>query len=76
MIIYKRYEFVFVILVDIEGFVGKYYSFELDMSFEIIMMVENQLKVLFFNWDCELDVEVLNWNELLVDNFIMKVERD
>ncbi|NRB47266.1 MAG: beta-lactamase family protein [Saprospiraceae bacterium] len=75
-ITYKRHDFVPATLADIEGFVGKYQSTELDMSFEIKMIAENQLKVLFSNRDRELDVEVLNRNELLADNFIMKVERD
>ena len=75
-ITYKRHEFVPATLADIEGFVGKYHSLELDMSFEITMTAENQLKALFSNRDRELDVEVLNRNELLADNFIMKVERD
>lgn len=75
-ITYKRHDFVPATLADVEGFVGKYQSTELDMSFEIKMTEGNQLKVLFSNRDGERDVEVLNRNELLADNFIMKVERD
>lgn len=75
-ITYKRHDVVPATLADLEGFVGKYHSAELDMSFEIKMTAGNQLKVLFSNRDDERDVEVLNRNELLADNFIMKVERD
>lgn len=75
-ITYKRHDFVPASLADIEGFVGTYHSTELDMSLEIRMTAGNQLKVLFSNREGERDVEVLNRDELLADNFIMKVQRD
>lgn len=61
---------------DIEGFVGKYSSDELEMGFELRLAEEGHLKVLFSNQEEELEVEVLNRNELLAANYSMKVERD
>lgn len=63
-------------LADMEAFVGKYTSSELDMSFDIRMTEDQQLKVLFSNRDDERDLAVLNRNELLASNFIMQVQRD
>ena len=60
---------------DLEGFVGKYHSRELDMGFELRMTEKNTLKILFSNREKERDVEVLNRNELLASNFVMKVQR-
>ncbi|MEL7424876.1 MAG: serine hydrolase domain-containing protein [Bacteroidota bacterium] len=63
-------------LADLEGFVGKYHSSELEMDFEIRLTEEHELKLLFSNQDEEFDVEVLNRNELLADYYNLKVERD
>ncbi|WP_299225259.1 serine hydrolase [uncultured Psychroserpens sp.] len=62
---------------DLNGIVGTYYSSELEMSFELKLTKKNTLKIVISNRDNELDVQILNRNELLADNYIiMKVERD
>lgn len=73
---YKRSTDRAASLADVEGFVGKYHSDELEMSFEIRLTAENQLKIKFSNRERERDLEALNRNELLASNFIMKVQRD
>ncbi len=73
---YERHSSEPASLTDLEGFVGNYYSSELDMSFELYLVEGNELKISFSNREREREVEVLNRNELLASNFIMKVERD
>lgn len=73
---YKRQSSAPASLTDLEGFVGRYYSSELDMSFELNLAENNRLKISFSNREREREVEALNRNELLASNFIMKVERD
>ncbi len=73
---YKRHADLAASLADLESFVGEYYSSELDMSFELKLKENNQLKLLFSNRERERTVEALNRNELLASNFIMKVQRD
>lgn len=73
---YKRYSSAPASLTDLEGFVGSYYSSELDMSFELSLTKSKELKISFSNRERERVVEVLNRNELLASNFIIKVERD
>jgi len=74
--IYKRNKQLHASLSDLESFVGTYVSNELDMSFKLRLSEKNTLKVSSSNRKGELDVEVLNRNELLASNFIMKVQRD
>jgi len=73
---YKREAQPAASFADLEGFVGRYYSKELDMSFELKLVEGNQLKVHFSNRERERDVQALNRNELLASGFIMKVGRD
>ena len=75
-ITYQRHSSVPATWTDIEGFVGKYHSSELDMSFELKLTEENKLSVLFSTDDREWEVEALNRDELLADHYIMKVQRD
>lgn len=75
-ITYKRQSYLPATLADIEGFVGKYYSSELDMSFEIKLIEKNKLIISFSNRERQREVEAINRNELLASNFIMKVQRD
>ncbi|MTB52687.1 serine hydrolase [Lewinella sp. W8] len=75
-ITYRKQAVVPASFTDLEGFVGTYRSSELDMSFELRMTADKELKLLFSNRDDERDVEVLNRNELLASNFRMKVVRD
>ncbi|WP_111682466.1 serine hydrolase domain-containing protein [Winogradskyella tangerina] len=63
-------------LSDLKNFVGRYDSAELDMSFELRLTEDNELKIKFSNREDERDVTALNRDELLSRNFILKVERD
>jgi hypothetical protein len=74
--VYKRSSELPASQTDLEAFVGKYVSNELDMSFELRLTPENKLKINFSNRDKERNVVALNRNELLSRNFILKVERD
>lgn len=73
---YKRIETIPASLADLESFVGTYFSSELDMSFELSLDKDNQLKIHFSNRSNERDVEVFNRSELKSRNFILKVQRD
>ncbi|MEM6722761.1 MAG: serine hydrolase domain-containing protein [Bacteroidota bacterium] len=63
-------------IADIDAFIGQYESSELDMSFEIRLAEEGQLKIKFSNRERERDLQVINRNELLASNFVLQVERD
>ncbi|WP_411893836.1 serine hydrolase domain-containing protein [Winogradskyella sp. A2] len=64
-----------VTLADLESYVGQYYSEELDVEFSI-NNVKNKLTISLHGWDEVQDLEVLNRNELLVFDYILKIERD
>ena len=60
---------------DLEGLVGEYYSQELDMTLELKLGENRELSTSYADWGDE-RVEVLNRNELLTPDFIIKVQRD
>ncbi|WP_435624567.1 serine hydrolase domain-containing protein [Flagellimonas sp.] len=62
-------------LADLESFVGDYYSEELDFDFKLTLE-DGKLKVALSGWDKSKEVEILNKNELLVFDYILKVQRD
>lgn len=64
-----------VTLSDIESFEGQYYSQELDVDFTL-QLKDNKLMVSLKGWDELQEVEILNPNELLVFDYILKIERD
>ncbi|MBV7268716.1 serine hydrolase domain-containing protein [Winogradskyella luteola] len=64
-----------VTLADLESYVGQYYSRELDVEFSINYKSE-KLSISLHGWDEAQDLEVLNRNELLVFDYILKIERD
>ncbi|NER16614.1 serine hydrolase domain-containing protein [Spongiivirga citrea] len=64
-----------VTLADLEGFEGDYYSRELDVLFSI-KHKNNKLMITLKGWDEDQEIEVLNKNELLVFDYILKVQRD
>ena len=64
-----------VTLSDLESYVGQYYSRELDVEFSI-NYTNKKLTISLNGWDNEQDLEVLNKNELLVFDYILKIERD
>lgn len=64
-----------VSLIDLESYVGQYYSRELDVEFSI-NYINDKLTISLNGWDDAQDLEVLNRNELLVFDYILKIERD
>ncbi|MEO1652613.1 MAG: serine hydrolase domain-containing protein, partial [Bacteroidota bacterium] len=62
-------------LADLEGLEGEYYSQELGIGFELKLSKEKELKLLFSDWK-EKKVQVINRNEFLTSNFILKAQRD
>ncbi len=64
-----------VTLSDLEGYTGNYYSEELDVDFTL-KLTDEKLLISLNGWDNEQGVEVLNKNELLVFDYILKVQRD
>lgn len=63
-------------LADLESYAGEYFSKELEMSFTIKLTPKNELKISLKGWEKEVDLEVLNRNELLVYDYILKIKRD
>ncbi|WP_299520607.1 serine hydrolase [Winogradskyella sp.] len=62
---------------DIEGFLGTYYNGELEISFELMLSPEKELKLKLSNEEGTSDVQVFNKNYLLArDNYIIKIQRD
>ncbi|BAO75755.1 serine hydrolase domain-containing protein [Winogradskyella sp. PG-2] len=76
MSIYKRSNEKPASFADLEGFIGTYFSDELDMSFSLSLDKNNKLKMNFSNRNNERDAEVFNKNELLSRNFTLKINRD
>jgi len=74
--IYKKIPYVAPTLADLEGYIGEYYSRELDVSFEIIEAQNNELLISLPKRKKKYEVEVLNRNELLIFDYILKIQRD
>ncbi len=73
--VYKKIPQEDVTLADLESYVGQYYSNELDVEFTINYQ-NDKLTVSLKGWDDAQDLEVLNRNELLVFDYILKIQRD
>ena len=74
--VYERNNDALATVEDIDGLVGNYYSTELEMGFELKISGDKNLQILFPNRKRELEVELLNRNYLLADNYILKIHRD
>ena len=61
---------------ELERFIGKYKSNELDVSFEISKGEKNELLINLEGWKKKAPLEILNRNELLVYDYILKIKRD
>lgn len=61
---------------DLESFVGKYYSSELEIEFEIKKNNKGELGILLPQENELEKLEVLNRDELLVWDYILKIQRD
>ena len=65
-----------ITISDLESYAGEYYSEELDVNFTIKLSEQNKLMIALKDWDEAKEVEVLNRNELLIYDYILKIERD
>jgi len=74
--VYKKIPFEETSLSDLEGFAGDYYSKELDVSFHIDLTKKNTLMISLPKRKKQYEVEILNRNELLVFDYILKIQRD
>ena len=63
-------------LADLESYEGHYFSRELDVEFELFLNDKYELYISRDEWKKDRKVEVLNRNELLVNDYILKIERD
>lgn len=61
---------------DIQEFAGRYESDELETSFEIKVSRDNQVTALFSNRKKEQNVTIFNRNHLIIDNNILRIQRD
>lgn len=61
---------------ELESFIGTYKSSELDVSFEITKGENNELLINLEGWRKTAPLEILNRNELLVYDYILKIKRD
>ncbi|WP_026776352.1 serine hydrolase [Polaribacter sp. Hel_I_88] len=74
--VYEKIPYEKPTLADLESYEGEYYSTELEMSFTIDLKPDNTLKISLEKWDEPVDLAVLNRNELLVYDYILKIKRD
>lgn len=75
--IYNRSENLPASAKDLENFVGTYHNSELDISFDLKLTEENNLKLKFSNEKNEEEVQIFNRVELLVgDNYQLEIQRD
>lgn len=73
---YKKIPLSTPTLADLEGFVGEYYSRELEIGFEIKLTEKSELMMSREKWKTDREIEILNRNELLIYDFILKIQRD
>ena len=73
--VYRKLPKEDVTLADLDSYVGEYYSDELDIKFSINYL-NNRLTISLFGRNETEELEVLNRNELLVFDYILKVQRD
>lgn len=75
--VFKRSTIKLATLSDIKNYQGTYYNTELDLSFELKLINNNQLELQFSNDNEGKEVVVYNRNESLAgDNYKMKAQRD
>ncbi|MFY0602490.1 MAG: beta-lactamase family protein [Flavobacteriaceae bacterium] len=74
--VYTKIPYIAPTYADFEGYQGEYYSRELDVSFEINGTQNNTLMISLPKRKKKYEVEVLNRNELLIFDYILKIQRD
>ena len=74
--IYTKINIEMPSILDVEGYVGQYRSEELDITFTISQNENKSLSISLPKRKNKYDLEILNQDELLVSDYILKVERD
>ena len=75
--VYERNMSLQASTTDTEGFIGTYNNDELDISFDLTLTSEKELKFKLSNKKRTNDVQVFNRDYLLAaDNYIIKIQRD
>lgn len=72
---YEKIPYQAPTLADLISMEGSYYSRELDVSFDI-KRSNGKLMLSREKWKRDREIEVLNRNELLIYDFILKIQRD
>lgn len=73
--IYRKISAIPPTLADLINIEGQYYSKELDVAFEI-KLAKGKLFLSREKWKKDREIEVLNRNELLIYDYILKIQRD
>ena len=63
-------------LKDLESYAGNYYSSELEINFKLDLDKNQKLLVSLPKRSKKYEVEIINRNELLIWDYILKIERD
>ena len=74
--IYTKINIEMPSISDVEGYVGQYKSEELDITFTISQNENKNLSISLPKRKNKYELEILNRDELLVSDYILKVERD
>ena len=61
---------------DLEGYLGQYYNSELDLGMDISMNSAKELKLVLSSSDEVEDVLIINRNQLVAYNYVLKIARD
>lgn len=75
LIEYSKIPYEKITLSDLENFEGQYHSTELDIGFSLTLEA-NKLMIALEDWGKSQEVEVINKNELLIQDYILKAKRD
>ncbi|MEM9679035.1 MAG: serine hydrolase domain-containing protein [Bacteroidota bacterium] len=74
--VYKKVPYTMPTRSDLEGFTGQYFSKELDVSFEIKLTTDNTLMISRSDWKKDHEIQVINRDELLIFDYILRIQRD
>ncbi|MEN0047527.1 MAG: serine hydrolase domain-containing protein [Bacteroidota bacterium] len=73
---YKRIDESPITLKDLSGLVGEYYNKELEVSFQLKLSSENELKLKLSSDEEFDDVTIYNRTYMSAGNFFLKIQRD
>lgn len=75
--VYARNENRSATYEDLQSFIGDYYNDELDISFNLKLNNEDELRFKFSNENEDKDIQVFNNNQLLAgNNYKLKIQKD